>query len=108
HFFVPFLILLNQDIKRNLAVMIPVGAWAWLMHYIDMTYNVMPVIHPEGLHLTLWDPLLWFGMSALLGRLFWSEYRKNPPYPLKDPRLLEAILHHEVPAPAASAANAAH
>jgi len=105
HFFVPFLILLNQDIKRNLAVMIPIGAWAWLMHYIDMTYNIMPVIHPEGLHLTLWDPLLWIGMSALLGRLFWAEYRKNPAYPLKDPRLQEAIVHHEVPAPGASAAH---
>ena len=105
HFFVPFLLLLNQDIKRNLAVMVPVGAWAWLMQYIDMTYNVMPVLHPEGLHLTLWDPIFWIGMSVALGRLFWFEYRKNPPYPLKDPRLLEAIVHHEVPAPGASAAH---
>jgi len=44
-------------------------------------------------------------MSVALGRLFWFEYRKNPPYPLKDPRLLEAIVHHEVPAPGASAAH---
>jgi hypothetical protein len=53
----------------------------------------------------LWDPIFWIGMSVLLGRLFWFEYRKNPPYPLKDPRLQEAIVHHEVPAAGASAAH---
>lgn len=105
HFFVPFLLLLNQDIKRNLAVMIPVGAWAWLMHYIDMTYNVMPVIHPDGLQLTFWDPLFWFGMAGLIGFLFWRKYQTAAPYPLKDPRLKEAVTHHEVPAPGAAAAH---
>jgi heme/copper-type cytochrome/quinol oxidase subunit 2 len=105
HFFVPFLTLLNQDIKRNLAVMVPVAVWAWLMHYVDMTFNVMPAIHPEGLSLTIWDPLFWFGMAAVLGFRFWTEYRKNPPYPLNDPRLKEAVTHHEVPAPGVLAAH---
>jgi len=76
-----------------------------LMQYVDMTYNVMPVLHPDGLKLTLWDPIFWLGMAAVLARLFWSDYRKNPAYPLKDPRLQEAIIHHEVPAPGASAAH---
>jgi hypothetical protein len=44
-------------------------------------------------------------MSVVLARLFWADYRKNPAYPLKDPRLQEAIIHHEVPAPGASAAH---
>jgi hypothetical protein len=105
HFFVPFLLLLNQDIKRNLAVMIPVGAWAWLMHYVDMTFNVMPVLHPAGLQLTFWDPLFWFGLAGLVGFLFWRKYQTAAPYPLKDPRLKEAVTHHEVPAPGAAAAH---
>ena len=29
HFFLPFLVLLNQSIKDNLVVMIPVAVWAW-------------------------------------------------------------------------------
>ena len=29
HFFVPFLTLLNQDIKRKLFIMFPMAAWAW-------------------------------------------------------------------------------
>jgi heme/copper-type cytochrome/quinol oxidase subunit 2 len=105
HFFVPFLLLLNQDIKRNLAVMVPVAIWAWLMHYVDMTFNIMPVIHPAGLHLTLWDPLLWAGLVAIIGFLFWRKYQTAAPYPLRDPRLKEAVTHHEVPAPGAAAAH---
>lgn len=105
HFFVPFLVLLNQDIKFNLAIMVPVAAWAWIMHYIDMTFNVMPVIHPGGLKLTIWDPLCWFGLVAFIGWRFWTEYQKYPAYPLRDPRLKEATTHHEVPAPGAAAAH---
>lgn len=105
HFFVPFLLLLNQDIKFNLAVMVPVAAWAWIMHYVDMTFNIMPVIHPKGLTMTIWDPLCWFGLVAFIGWRFWSEYQKYPPYPLRDPRLKEATTHHEVPAPGAAAAH---
>lgn len=106
HFFVPFLLLLNQDIKRNMSVMVPVAVWAWLMHYVDMTYNVMPVIHPDGLALTLWDPIFWFGLVAGVGFLFWRKYQTAAPYPLRDPRLKEAVTHHEVPAaPDAAAAH---
>ncbi|MSU34850.1 MAG: hypothetical protein EXS36_07005 [Pedosphaera sp.] len=105
HFIVPFVILLNQDIKHNLAVMLPIAVWAWLMHYVDMTFNVMPVLYPRGLHLTLLDPLCWFGMVVFLGGVFWKNYLKAAPYPLKDPRLLEAITHHEIPAASQPAAH---
>jgi hypothetical protein len=104
HFFLPFLTLLNQDIKHNLVVMIPIAAWAWLMHYVDMTYNVMPVLYPEGLHLSLWDAICWPGLVAVVAVLFFKEFRSHPAYPLKDPRLKEALTHHEIPAPGQAAA----
>ncbi|MSU31696.1 MAG: hypothetical protein EXS25_03345 [Pedosphaera sp.] len=106
HFFVPFLLLLNQDIKRNMAVMVPVAVWTWLMHYLDMTYNVMPVLHPAGLKLTFWDPLLWVALVSVLGALFWRKYQTAAPYPLRDPRLKEAVTHHEVPTSAVRSASA--
>ena len=105
HFILPFVILLNQDIKRNLVVMIPVAAWAWLMHYVDMTFNIMPVLYPEGLHLSFWDLVCWPGLVALLGFLFLKDFRAYPAYPLKDPRLKEATTHHEIPAPGEAAAH---
>ncbi len=105
HFFLPFLVLLNQNIKENLVVMIPVAAWAWLMHYIDMTFNIMPVLYPDGLHLSVWDLLCWPGMVAFLGFVFLKNFRSHPAYPLKDPRLKEALTHHEIPGPGEEAAT---
>ena len=104
HFFVPFLAILNQDIKRNLVVMVPVAIWAWLMHYIDLTFNVMPVLYPAGLHLSVWDLLCWPGLVVVLGALFLRNFKAHPPYPLKDPRLKEAVIEHKIPAPGGAAA----
>ena len=105
HFFVPFLILLRIDAKMNPLVMGPMILWAWLMQYTDMTFNVMPVLYPEGLHVTLLDPICWIGLSAILAVIFWKNFKSAAPFPLKDPRLKEALTHHEVPAPGAAAAH---
>jgi len=105
HFFLPFLLMLNQDIKRKLILMFPMAAWAWLMHYVDMTFNVMPVLHPNGLSISILDPLLWAGMTGFLGVMFWRTYHSAAPYPQRDPRLIEAVTHHEVPAPGQAAAH---
>jgi len=98
HFFLPFLALLRIDAKMSLFVMGPLIAWAWLMHYTDMTFNVMPVLWKNGLHVTFFDPLCWFGMSAILAKFFWNDYLQYPKWTLKHPRLQEAIIHHEIPA----------
>ncbi len=105
HFFVPFVILLRIDTKMNILVMGPMIAWAWLMHYTDMTFNVMPVLYPKGLHVTLLDPICWGGLSAILAYVFWKNFKSAAPFPLKDPRLKEALTHHEVPAPGTAAAH---
>jgi hypothetical protein len=108
HFFVPFLLLLRIDTKMTMTVMGPMIVWAWLMHYLDMTYNVMPVLYPDGLHITLWDPICWGGLAAAFGVLWWKSYKSFPAWPQKHPRLKEAITHHEVPRSAAEAAAAHH
>jgi hypothetical protein len=108
HFFLPFLLLLRIDTKMTMTVMGPMIVWAWLMHYLDMTYNVMPVLYPDGLHITLWDPICWGGLAAAFGVLWWKSYKSFPAWPQKHPRLKEAITHHEVPRSAAEAAAAHH
>ncbi len=97
HFLLPFLLLLRIDFKLKMAVMFPLVVWAWIMHYMDVTYNIMPVLYPNGLHLTIWDPLCVVFFGAIL---FWNVkrmYLAHPPYPLKDPRLKEAVTWHEEP-----------
>jgi len=100
HFFIPFLGLLRIDVKSLFPYMTAIAAWAWLMHYFDLSFNIMPVLHPEGF------PWKWiwldFGclafMLGLLTKVFLAKFAGAPPYPLKDPRLIEAMGHyHPVP-----------
>jgi hypothetical protein len=98
HFFFPFLVLLRIDVKLTSWIMGPMVLWAWLMHYIDMTFNVMPVLYPKGLHATLFDPICWLGMAGLLASVWWKNFNSMPLWPQKHPRLKEAVTHHEVPA----------
>jgi hypothetical protein len=100
HFFVPFLALLRIDVKSYFSYMVPLCAWAWLMHWVDLSFNIMPVLHPEGFS---WSSV-WLSagcgafMAGLLSWRFLKSFAAHPPYPLKDPRLIEAMgLFHPVP-----------
>ena len=100
HFFLPFLSLLRIDVKNSFKLMVPLCIWAWLMHFVDLSFNIMPVAHREGYPLQwLWLHLgCWAFMAGLIAWRFLKEYAAHPPYPIKDPRLIEAMGHfHPVP-----------
>src|SRR5438477_4025475 len=99
HFFLPFLSLLRIDAKLTLPVMIPLAIWAWLMHFCDVAFNVIPPLLPNG-----------FGerpqmLAAILGCMaviagvmviIWlKSFKGHPAFPQKDPRMLEAMgIYH--------------
>lgn len=100
HFLAPFLGLLRIDVKSVFPYMTALSVWVWLMHYFDLAFNIHPVLHPNGY------PWQWmwldFGciafMVGLLANRFLALYAGAAPYPLKDPRLVEAMGHyHPVP-----------
>jgi len=100
HFFVPFLSLLRIDVKNTFRLMLPLCVWAWLMHFVDLSFNIMPVTHRAGYPWQwLWLHLgCWAFMAGLISWRFLKEYAKHPPYPIKDPRLIEAMGHgHPLP-----------
>jgi len=98
HFFLPFLALLRIDVKSVFSYMVPLCAWTWLMHYLDLSFNIMPVLHPNGYVLHWLDIGCWLLMAGFMSWRFLIEYRGHPPYPLKDPRLIEAMgYYHPVP-----------
>ncbi|MGH7943279.1 MAG: hypothetical protein ACREFR_19650, partial [Limisphaerales bacterium] len=47
HFFAPFILLLSARSKIKFKIMLPVCLWAWLMHYLDLAFNIYPVIHSD-------------------------------------------------------------
>jgi hypothetical protein len=100
HFFLPFLSLLRIDVKHTFPVMIPLCVWAWLMHFVDLSFNILPVPHPNGFPIQwIWLPLGCMAfMGGLLAMVFLKQFNSAPPFPKKDPRLMEAMgLYHPVP-----------
>jgi hypothetical protein len=96
-FFLPFFVMLPVKIKTSLKVMIPVCLWAWLMQFGDLAFNILPALPNHHFALKwLWLPFgcLMF-MGGFLGWVFVNKFKSHPPYPQKDPRLLEAMgVHH--------------
>ncbi len=98
HFFIPFLALLRIDVKSKFKYMIPICAWSWLMHWVDMSFNITPALHPNGFYVGWMDVGAWAFMAGLLSWRFLKNYASAAPYPIKDPRLIEAMgLYHPVP-----------
>jgi hypothetical protein len=101
HFFLPFLVLLRIDVKHTFSIMVPLCLWCWLMHWLDLAFNIMPALHPDGFALRwLWlDAGCLAFMAGFLSRVFLKKYGRHAPYPVKDPRLIEAMgLGHRLPA----------
>src|SRR5208282_4986526 len=100
HFFVPFLMLLRIDFKLKLVTMLPLAAWTWVMHFVDLEFQIMPAVHPNsilsaGLLSDLGCVLLFVGV---LMKVFIASLNRYPLYPLKDPRIAEALDLYVPPA----------
>jgi hypothetical protein len=105
-FFIPFFVMLPVKAKTSFKIMLPVCIWAWLMQFGDLAFNILPAL--PGWHFPL--KMLWlpFGclafMGGFLGWVFVNKFKSHPPYPQKDPRLLEAMGYHHLDCEEASGA----
>ena len=91
HFFIPFLLLLRIDFKLMFPLMTAIMVWAWLMHYCDMQFNVMPAFRPDGFMLHWLDIACMAFFGGLLSKIWMIWYFKYPPFPQKDPRIAETL-----------------
>ncbi len=98
HFFIPFLALLRIDLKLKVWWMAPIIAWAWVMHYLDVTYNVMPVLRPFGFMPQLMDLGILLLLVGLYVTYFVKSLNAHPVMPQKDPRIAEALDMYVPPA----------
>ena len=95
HFVLPFVTMLRIDAKLNLSVMIPLAAWAWVMHFCDMSFNIMPLIHKEGFVIHWLDITCMAFVGGVLTIVFLKYFNAHKPYPVNDPRLGEALGVHQ-------------
>ncbi len=106
HFFLPFLLLLRIDTKLSSTVMVPLAAWAWLMHFCDLSFNIMPVMHPEGFVVHWLDVACMAFMGGAMALWFIRNFNAHAPFPQKDPRMSECLGVYLPPSkPAAGGAH---
>jgi hypothetical protein len=70
------------------------------MSFLDFAFNILPAIHQDGYPFKwLWLQLGCFlFMGGFLARVFLKKFLSHPPYPQRDPRVLEAMgVAHQDP-----------
>ena len=76
-FFVPFALLLLRAPKKSPRKLCLIAGWIIFMQLVDIYIVVLPMLHPAGLHLSIWDFLPLVGMGATLGFFYLRIVRKD-------------------------------
>jgi hypothetical protein len=94
HFFVPFFLLLSQDVKRNAKVLPRIAIWLIFMRLVDLFWMTRPEFTSRAIPTWL-DIVLPIALGGLWLGFFAFNLKQCPLLPLGDPDLAEAIEHHE-------------
>ena len=94
HFFVPFFLLLSQDVKRNAKLLPKIAMWLILMRLVDLFWMTRPEFTSRAVPTWL-DIVLPIALGGLWLGFFAFNLKQCPLLPLGDPKLQEAIEHHE-------------
>jgi hypothetical protein len=90
-FVIPFIYLLFQATKRNPNLLSYICFWVLAMHILDTYVAVLPVMHPAGFQISIFDVLCLFAIGCPLAFLFLVTLGQVPLFPVRDPRLLESV-----------------
>jgi hypothetical protein len=94
HFFVPFFLLLSRDLKRKAKVLPKIAMWLIFMRLVDLYWMTRPEFTSRALPTWL-DLVLPIAFGGLWLGFFAFNLKQCPLLPLGDPKLAEAIEHHE-------------
>jgi hypothetical protein len=94
HFFVPFFLLLSRDLKRNARLLPKVALWLIFMRLVDLFWMTRPEFTSRAAPTWL-DLVLPIALGGLWLGFFAFNLKQQPLLPIGDPKLAEAIEHHE-------------
>jgi len=94
HFFVPFFLLLSQDVKRRAQILSKIAIWLILMRLVDLFWMTRPEFTSSAVPTWL-DLILPIALGGLWLGFFAFNLKQCPLLPLGDPDLAEAIKNHE-------------
>ncbi len=96
HFVAPFFYLMGRAVKRKGATLAVGGAWLLAMHFLDIYWQVMPTLHPEGIRPSVLDLAALVAVGGcFVGAAGWLV-RRQALVPLRDPRLAESLAFENV------------
>jgi hypothetical protein len=91
HFVAPFFYLMGRAVKRRDSTLAIGGVWLLAMHYVDLYWQVMPTLHPEGFSPSILDVAAFVTVGgAVVAAASWLM-RRQALVPLRDPRLAESL-----------------
>ena len=91
HFAVPFFFLMGRAVKRRGSTLALGGAWLLAMHYVDLYWQVMPTLHPEGVRPSALDVAAFLAVGGCFVAAASWLLRRQALVPLRDPRLGESL-----------------
>jgi len=95
HFFVPFFVLLPQDVKRSTRWMPKIALWMIFMRLVDLFWLTRPEFALGGVKFSWLDLVVPVALIGLwLGFFAWN-LKREPLFPLGDPKLAEVIAPNE-------------
>jgi hypothetical protein len=94
HFFVPFFILLSEDVKRNAKILPKIAVWLIFMRLVDLFWMTRPEFTSRAVPTWL-DIVLPLALGGLWLGFFAFNLKQLPLLPVGDPKLEEAIEHHD-------------
>lgn len=105
HFFVPFLLWLSFRRKSTLGPALKVSLWVAVVILIDICYNVLPALQHHGEPVPFLSANLLWVLSSVVGVggiCVWSYLKSFGTarlIPIRDPRIVESLTHHDATAP---------
>ena len=91
HFGVPFFYLMGRAVKRRGWTLAVGGAWLLAMHFMDLYWQVMPTLHPDGVRPALLDVAAFFAIGGCFVAAASWLMRRQALVPLRDPRIAESL-----------------
>jgi hypothetical protein len=96
HFFLPFMVLLQRRIKRNVTTLCWVAFWVLAMRLVDIFFWFNPAFHHGDPEVVPYIDMAVYACALLGfgGLFFWyflGQLTKMPILALNDPRLYEAL-----------------
>ena len=91
HFGVPFFYLMGRDVKRRGWTLAVGGVWVLAMHFVDLYWQVMPTLHPDGVRLSPLDVAAFISVGGCFVAAAGWLMRRQALVPLRDPRLAESL-----------------